>query len=212
MRWMLCLGYFLSAVLLAGCATDSPYKPNASAETPWEFWIQQGDKVFHNPSTVILKNAPFQVSFRGPAEYTYGVAATASVQELPQTGKLSSVFRVGNGLMIDEPNTKISINAPGVIAKGWSSWNMWAYHGPSEKDFISGFQSRVVNEDGTVTLTRNIDQLCVDDGEKDTCQSISRPVFGKLYALIAAVPHLRSNERITDTRWVLVKKLSIAFE
>lgn len=209
MRQMSCFAYFLGAVLLVGCATE---QPNASAEKPWEFWIQQGDKVFHNPSAVVLKNAAFQVKFRGPAEYAYGVAATASAQELPQSGKLGSVFRFGNGLMIDEPNTKISINAPGVITKGWSSWNIWGYHAPSEAGLISGFQTRVVNEDRTVTLTRNIDQLCIDDGENDRCQAISRPVFGKVHALIAAVPQLRPHEKITDTRWVLVKRLSITFE
>lgn len=212
MKQIISFGCILGAVLLSGCATHSSHQAPTRIEKPWEFWIEQGDKVFHNPSTVTLKKAPFQVKFRGPTEYTYGVAATASQQELPRSGNLSSVFRAGNGLSIDNPNTKISISAPGIIAKGWSSWNMWAYHAPSEVGFISGFQDRVMNEEGTATLIRNIDRLCIDDGERDACKAISQPVFSKFYALIAAIPQLRSNEKITDTRWILVKNIEITFE
>ncbi len=179
----------------------------------WEFWVEQDGQVQHDPAVVHLKPAPFRIRFHGAASNTYGVAATAAPKELPNAGgNLGTVFRAGNGLLIDQPNTKISISAPGIVAKGWSSWNMWAWHDPTEKGFISGFQQRSLDPDGTATVTRTIDTLCVDDGAKDRCTASAAPPYASFDMLLATIPDLAPGQKITDTRWLAPKRVTVVFD
>ncbi|MES2956695.1 MAG: hypothetical protein V4792_00835 [Pseudomonadota bacterium] len=177
----------------------------------WSFWIEQDGRKFQPESALVLAKKPFAISFRGSPDDDYGFAATSVLGELPRTDDLSSVFRASNGLLVDDPNTKISISGPGVIKKGWSSWNMWAYHAPSEVDLISGFQVRTANPDGTVTLTRTVDTLCLDDGHCDICGPIGSTAFSTVHALVTRTPILRAGQSIRDRRWLDPKVVSIEF-
>lgn len=188
-----------------------PLQAYALENNQYEVWIQQDGKAFPATSPIKLKRAPFEVVFRGPAANDYGLAAATKAEELPKSGDLSSVFRFGNGLFVDDPNTKISISAPGVIGKGWSSWNMWAYSSPNDPEYISGFQKRAVNADGTVLLTRTIDKLCVDDGEKDACHPVSKPVYKRFFALVTTLPPLLPGQKADATRWLNPTTLEIEF-
>lgn len=178
----------------------------------WEFWIQQGELNIHNPTFVKLKKAPFQMKFRGPGLNAYGLAATTDQRELPQSDDLSSVFRIGNGLTADQPSTKISVSLAGVITKGWSSWNIWEYQGPAQKDSISSFQERYVNGDSTVTLIRNISLICTDDGQRDKCNPLYQSPFSKFFVLMTTIPELKPGEKVTATRWLQPRMLTVEFE
>ena len=183
---------------------------NAGGADSWSFWIEQGGRIFRG-SQIRLAKAPFTFHFQGPAGHAYGLAATANPAELPDDASLPSVFRATNGLLIDAPNSKISINDVGVIEKGWSSWNLWVYHPPGEKDLISGFHTRTNTGDGKEILSRSIDQLCLDDGEKDRCKPISTPVLRKFQVLITLIPPLAKGQGLADTRWVEPQRVGIEF-
>ena len=195
----------LAAILL-------PLQSRSADNGAWEFWIQQGDAIYHDPSVVKLKRAPFVIRFHGPAGNAYAFAATVNAAEMPPTKDLGKLFRVGNGLLIDKPNNKISVSGSGVIAKGWSSWNMWAWHASTEPQFISGFQQRTANADGTVVLERTIETMCTDNGSKDLCSTVAQAPYGKFYAMITTMPDLAPGQKIEDTRWLSPKQLTVEFE
>lgn len=194
-----CIGLFLLSPVSHAGDGDS-----------WSFWIEQGGRVLRgNP--IRLAQAPFTFHFQGPTGHAYGLAATANPAELPSDTALSSVFRVTNGLLVDLPNSKISINDIGVIEKGWSSWNLWAYHAPEEKDLISGFHARTRTGNGQEILSRSIDQLCLDDGEKERCTPIGTPIVRKFQVLITLIPPLTKGQGLADTRWLEPKRVGIEF-
>lgn len=197
------LALLISFVALPGRAAD---------DGDWDFWIQQGTEVHHGPGTVKLKRAPFTIRFKGAAGNAYGFAAMIDGAEMPATTDLGKLFRAGNGLLVDKPNTKISVSDKGVVAKGWSSWNMWAYHPASESQFITGFQRRTANADGSVTLERTIDTMCTDNGSKDICTPAAQVPYSKFYAMITTIPDLTAGQKIDDTRWLGPKLLTIEFE
>lgn len=177
----------------------------------WSFWIEQNGTIQKGPD-FRLKKAPFTVNFKGLPNNDYGLTATPNKSELPSGAKLDTLFRVGNGLLIDDPNTKITINESGSIQKESSSWNLWAYHTPAETDMISGFQQKAVHADGTKTFARLINQLCLDDGVKDLCKPVGTPVVNKFYLVVTRIPHLVNNESIENTRWLEPKSATVEFE
>ncbi len=199
---------------LAACLTAIllPLQGRCADSGPWEFWIQQGDAVYHDPSAVKLKRAPFVIRFHGPAGNSYAFAATVNAAEMPPITDFGKLFTVGNGLLIDKPNNKISVSGSGVMAKGWNSWNMWAWHAPTEPQFISGFQQRTAKADGTVVLERTIETMCTDNGSKDVCGSVAQVPYAKFFATITTIPELASGQKIDDTRWLGPKQLTVEFE
>jgi hypothetical protein len=189
-----------------------PLQSQAADVASWDFWIQQGDAIYHAPSFVKLKREPFIIRFRGATGNSYAFAATVDESEMPAPGDLGKLFRAGNGLLVDKPNNKITVSGSGVMAKGWSSWNMWAYHSPAEPQFISGFQQRTPNPDGSVLLERKIDLMCTDSGSKDLCNTVAQVPYGKFYAMITTMPDLAPGQKIEDTRWLSPKRLTVEFE
>lgn len=177
----------------------------------WSFWIEQDGQKFYPTKTLVLAKKPFTFNFKGLPESDYGLAATSVLEELPTPDNLDAAFRVSNGLLVDDPNTKISISGPGLINKGWSSWNMWAYHSPLEAGLISSFQSRTMNADGTVTLSRGINMMCLDDGQRDVCKPTSAPVFAAFHMLVTRIPHLKQGQSIKETRWLDPRLVSVQF-
>ncbi|GEM_PF-5714362 len=195
----------LAPLFLLACTALS-----AQATPAWTFWIEQNGVIQRGPA-IRLKRAPFTFHFKGLPENDFGVAATVKAEELPDFDHLEAVFRVGNGLLVDQPNTKISVSDEGIVAKGWSSWNMWAWHGPEEKEFISGFQKRTPNKDGSITYTRRIDQLCVDDGTKDACTPVATSEFTKVYLIITRIPFVKEGG-LKATRWLEPVRVTLTFE
>ena len=177
----------------------------------WTFWIEQNGTVQNGPIFRLAK-APFTFYFKGLPDNDYGLAASANLEELPVDVKLDTIFRVGNGLLVDTPNTKIAISDVGIIKKGWGSWNMWAYHDPSEVKYISGFQKMAMNPDGTQTVARSIDRLCIDTGANDVCKPIATPVFNKFFLMVTRIPHLAKGAALQSTRWLEPKSVTIEFE
>ena len=203
------LAAFALAALCA-CAMAQSVQPKAQAPG-WTFWIEQNGGIQNGPHFRLTKT-PFTFYFKGLPDNDYGLAATSNKEELPEDVKLDTIFRIGNGLLVDTPNTKIAISEKGVIGKGWSSWNMWAYHGPAESEYISGFQKSALNADGTQTVGRAIDQLCIDTGSKNICKPVTTPVFNKVFLIVTRVPHLLKGETIQTTRWLEPKSVTIEFE
>ncbi len=198
--------------LAASCTTTIAQTATSTAQAyDWTFWIEQNGTV-HNGPIFRLSKTPFTIYFKGLPDNDYGVAATPNLEELPVDVKLETIFRVGNGLLVDTPNTKIAISDTGIIKKGWGSWNMWAYHDPAEVKLISGFQKMTMNADGTQTVGRLIDQLCVDTGAKDECRPIATPVFNKFFLMATRIPHLPKGAALQSTRWLEPRSVSIEFE
>ena len=177
----------------------------------WTFWIEQNGAVQNGPIFRLAK-APFTFYFKGLPDNDYGLAATSNLEELPVDVKLDTIFRVGNGLLVDTPNTKIAISDKGIIKKGWGSWNMWAYHDASEVKYVSGFQKMAMNADGTQTLGRSIDQLCIDTGANDVCKPVGTPVFNKFFLMVTRIPHLAKGAALQSTRWLEPRSVTIEFE
>lgn len=189
----------------------SPQLSWSADNNEWSFWVEQDGQKFYPTKTLVLAKKPFTFNFKGSTESDYGLAATSVLEELPTPDNLATAFRVSNGLLVDDPNTKISINGPGLISRGWSSWNMWAYHAPLEGGLISSFQARTANADGTITLSRAIDKLCVDDGQRDVCKPTSSPVFTTFHILVTRIPQLREGQSIKETRWLDPRLVSVQF-
>lgn len=186
----------LLMIAAAGCAGTGS-KPGAYTGQPvhWHAWIEQGGVRHPLPGTATLKKAPFEIHVVGDDEkFAYGYAATVDKNELPPLNQMPLLFRVSNGLLVDEPNTKIAVSAASVVRKQKSSRNMWAYHAPGEARLISGFQKKVKDKDGRVEYIRQIDTLCVDDGMKDTCTPIARSRIAAIYGMMAGV---RVSQRTT---------------
>jgi hypothetical protein len=183
------ISVLVAALTLAGCAGPGVKTEYLNGPpTRWRAWIEQEGVRHPLPGTVNLKKAPFEIHVTGDDEkYSYGYAASVGKEELPPLDRMPLVFRVGNGLLVDEPNTKIAVSDAGVMRKQQSAWNMWTYQPPEQRRYISGFQKRLKNREGRVEYVRRIDTLCVDDGMKDTCEPIARSRIGAVYGMMAGV-------------------------
>ena len=178
-----------ASLLLAGCAgTGVRQDYDTGPQVHWQAWIEQAGVRHPLPGSVTLKKSPFEIHVVGDDEkFAYGYAASVDKEELPPLGRMKLVFRVSNGLLVDEPNSKIAVSAAGVMKKQQSSWNMWAYHLPGKDGTISGFQRKLPGKDGRVEYVRRIDTLCIDDGMKDTCEPITRSRIGAIYGMMTGV-------------------------
>jgi hypothetical protein len=181
---------FLGATILTSCAMK-PSNPSGMAKgsTPWQAWIEQDGQKYELPGSVILRKAPFEIHFVGnDPQHGYGYAATINRNELPSLDHAALLFREGNGLFVDSPNTKIAVADVGVVQKQHSSWNMWTYHAPNESGGdISGFQRRSALKDGRVEYVRKIDTLCMDNGSKDICSPIDRSGINSIFGMMIGV-------------------------
>lgn len=200
----------LTLILISSLSLAQTDKAKPQAST-WSFWVEQNGVVKTGP-LIRLTKAPFAIYFKALPGNDFGVAASPNVQELAYSGQLDGIFRAGNGLLIDSPNTKISVSEAGAIKERRSSWNFWAWHDSSEADAISSFQKNSINPDGTRTWARLVDQICIDDGTKDVCKPVNTPVFNKFHLLITRIPHLQKGEDIQSTRWLEPKTATIEFE
>jgi hypothetical protein len=68
------------------------------------------------------------------------------------------------------------------------------------------------NSDGTVTFSRNIDQLCIDNGAKDVCRKTGTPVFNKFHMLITTIPPTDQKSGNASIRWLEPALVTIEFE
>jgi len=183
------LATVLVSLSLAGCAgTGARQDYDTGQPVHWRAWIEQEGVRHALPGTATLRKLPFEIHIVGDDEKSaYGYAASVNKDELPPLSGMPLLFRVSNGLLVDDPNTKIAVSAAGVVKKQQSSWNMWAYQAPGDGKLISGFQKKLKDKDGRVEYVRRIDTLCVDDGMKDTCAPISRSPVNAVYGMMAGV-------------------------